>query len=72
MKVKAEDLKAGQLIRHKGYDIGIAKKLVRFYKNGRKKIEITGFLDWGGVISPSDKVQLTFKVDTLIDVIDGK
>lgn len=63
MKIKAEDLKAGQVIIHKGLSYKILTAVKRFYKNGRAKMEVTAKLRGTG-----HTVKIDFKADTKIEI----
>lgn len=63
MKIKAEDLKAGQVIKHQGEELNIGSAVKRFYKNGRAKIEVGAWLP-----GLEARRRLVFKADTKLEI----
>lgn len=62
MKIKAENLKPGHILKIKGEPAVILTALKRFYKNGRAKMEVTAKTSF------ADSYPLTLKADTLITI----
>lgn len=63
MKLKAEELRAGQVIFQKGLTYKVLTAVKRFYKNGRAKMEVSANL-----IGTGAKENFTFKADTKIEI----